>query len=424
MYEITKLRNKSLMLNTILFNLIERFSFIRKFKTYEFAKDIAFPWIIKQLSKIFKEDIDDNLIILGAYSGRLYGDNPKYLHKFLSRNSKNKVIWITKNKDVETLLREKGFNVLPFYSLKTLKLLRKAKYIFSSHGRLDIPPIKLSSFTTVVLAWHGTPIKKINLNLAKSYAYSKWNHIFKLNLEYNEYVNYLITPTKNKEDHSILANAFKIPLSKIISVGYPRNDILYEENNDLIQNIKIKFEIAGYIKRIILYAPTFRDDYIFRFPLTNSELNLLNDLLKETNSILLIKSHIFEKKINMKKYERIQLIKKNVDIQELLLISDILVTDYSSIIFDYLLLNRPILLFVYDFEKYSKERGMYYDFKEIAPGPLLFNGKELIDAIKNVEKIDKDFKEKRELIKNRFNKYTDGNSIERILKFLDINFNN
>ena len=412
------------MLNSILFNLIERFSFIRKFKIYEFVKDIGFPLIIKFLSKFYEEDIDDNLIIVGAYSGRLYIDNPKYLFEFLNKKSKNKVIWITKNKDVNSELEKKGFNVLPFYSIKTIKLLRQAKYIFLSHGRLDILPIKFSSSTTIILTWHGTPIKRINLNLEKTYAYSKWNRIFKLKLEFNEYVNYLLTPTEDKEDHRILAKAFKIPLSKIFSSGYPRNDILYEKDKVFLKKIKYKFEIARHIKRIILYAPTFRDDFVFRFPVTNSELNLLNVLLKETNTIFLIKGHIFEEEIDMKKYDHFQLIQKNADIQELLLISDVLVTDYSSMIFDYLLLNRPILLFAYDLEEYSRERGMYYDFKEIAPGPLLFNGKELIDAIKNIEKIDYDFREKRELIKDRFNKFTDGKSIERVLKFLNISFNN
>jgi len=412
------------MLSSILFNSIERFSFIRKFKIYEFVKDIGFPLIIKFLSKFFKEDIDDNLIILGAYSGRLYIDNPKYLFEFLSKKSKNQVLWIAKNKDVYSELKNKGFNVLPFYSIKTIKLLRKAKYIFFSHGRLDILPIKFSSPTTIILTWHGTPIKKINQNLEKTYAYSKWNRIFKLKLEFNEYVNYLLTPTKDKEDRRILAKAFKLPLSKIFSSGYPRNDILFVKNDDFIKRLKNKFEIASYIKRIILYAPTFRDDLVFRFHLTESELKLLNDLLKKTNTTFLIKGHIFEEKIDMKKYDHFQLIKKDTDIQELLLISDILVTDYSSMIFDYLLLNRPILLFAYDLGEYVKERGMYYNFEEISPGPILFNGKELIDAIKNIEKIDKDFKEKRELIKNRFNKFTDGKSIERVLKFLNISFNN
>jgi len=412
------------MLNSLIFSLIERFSFIRKSKIYEFVKDIGFPLIIKYLSKFFNEAIDDNLIILGAYTGRLYIDNPKYLFEFLNKQSKNQVIWITKNKDVTSGLKKKGFTVLPFYSIKTLKLLRKAKYIFLSHGRSDILPIKFSSRTTIILAWHGTPIKIINLNLENTYAYSKWNRIFKLKSEFNEYVNFLLTPTKDEEDHRILANAFKIPLSKILSSGYPRNDILLVKNDEFTQKLKIKFEIASHIERIILYAPTYRDDFIFRFPLTESELNTLNDLLKETHTIFLIKGHIFEEELEVNKYDHFQLIKKDGDIQELLLISDILVTDYSSMMFDYLLLNRPILLFAYDLKEYVKERGMYYNFEEIAPGPILFTGKELIDAIKNIEKIDNNFKEKRELIKVRFNKFTDGKSIERILKFLNISFNN
>ena len=74
---------------------------------------------------------------------------------------------------------------MPFYIIKTIKLLRKAKYIFFSHGRLDVLPIKFSSHTTIILAWHGTPIKTINLNLEKTYAYSKWNRIFDLKLEFN-----------------------------------------------------------------------------------------------------------------------------------------------------------------------------------------------------------------------------------------------
>jgi len=98
------------MLNSILFNLIRRFSFIRKSKIYEFVKDIGFPLIIEFISKFFREDIDDDLIILGAYSGRLYIDNPKYLFEFLNLKSRNKVLWIAKNNEVISELKKKGFN--------------------------------------------------------------------------------------------------------------------------------------------------------------------------------------------------------------------------------------------------------------------------------------------------------------------------
>ena len=108
------------MLNSILFNLIERFSFIRKYKIYEFVKDIGFPLIINFLSKFFKEDIDDNLIILGDYSGRLYIDNPKYLFEILNKKTKNQVLWITKDKQIIPKLKNKGFSLCPFILLKRL----------------------------------------------------------------------------------------------------------------------------------------------------------------------------------------------------------------------------------------------------------------------------------------------------------------
>ena len=76
-------------------------------------------------------------------------------------------------------------------------------------------------------------------------------------------------------------SSFKISLSKILSLGYPRNDILFVKDDEFIKKLKNKFEIAGYIKRIILYAPTFRDDLVFSFHLTESEIKLLNDLLKK-----------------------------------------------------------------------------------------------------------------------------------------------
>ena len=134
-----------------------------------------------------------------------------------------------------------------------------------------------------------------------------------------------------------------------------------------------------------------------------------------------MKAHMFEQIIEFKNYSNIKKASKNTDIQELLCITDILITDYSSVYCDFLLLDKPILLFTYDFEEFMKKgRGFYYDFKQIAPGPLLFTGKELIKAIKNVNNIEKDFEERRLKTKRLYHKNIDGNSTERLLKFLKI----
>ena len=98
-----------------------------------------------------------------------------------------------------------------------------------------------------------------------------------------------------------------------------------------------------------------------------------------------------------------------------------MITDYSSVYVDYLLLNRPILFFTYDYEYYEKEnRGLQYDLKKMAPGPLIYSGKELIESIKNISIIEKEYEHKRNLLNKEFNKYQDGKSTERLLKFLKI----
>jgi CDP-glycerol glycerophosphotransferase len=121
-------------------------------------------------------------------------------------------------------------------------------------------------------------------------------------------------------------------------------------------------------------------------------------------------------------YENIRLVDKGSDVQELLLISDLLITDYSSVIFDYLLRMKPILIFAYDYEEYLKKTGMYYNLQKIAPGPILYNADELINAIKNIEEVDVEYSKKRKEIRDKFNKYLDGKSAERILNYFKIEY--
>ena len=143
--------------------------------------------------------------------------------------------------------------------------------------------------------------------------------------------------------------------------------------------------------------------------------------MKETNTILLMKAHVSEKTIKFNKLSQFFNIPKGSDIQELLYITDVLITDYSSVYCDYLLLNRAILFFTYDYGYYqTQNRGLLYNLKVMAPGPLLYTGKELINAIKNIEKIDKDYELKRKRINNYFNKHKNGKSTEKLLRFLKI----
>jgi len=141
------------------------------------------------------------------------------------------------------------------------------------------------------------------------------------------------------------------------------------------------------------------------------------------DSVFLFKGHAYEKKINFGELKYIQLVRKPSDIQELLIIADLIISDYSSVIFDYLLTMKPVILFPYDLDIYKKGRGLHYDLRDIAPGPIVFEIEELIEAIRNMEKLDSEYRDIREKVRDRFNKYHDGKSIERLLNFLNIPFN-
>ena len=402
---------------------LEKFSFIKNNHYYKFIRDIVIPFCFKIVSKMFSDDVDENLIIMGAYAGNKFMDNTRTLFEFLSNCSKYKVVWMAKSKKIVRNINSKGYNAVSALNFNAIRLLRKAKFIFITHGIYDLLPIEISPKTTVILTWHGTPIKKIALDQKdKYYLYTKWGSIFKLKLRYDDYLNYVLTPTAGNLEHKNLSSAFKVPLNKIINLGYPRHDIIFNTDKAFIKSLKKKNNIPDTFDRVILYCPTFRDSRTSLFRLTDQDLNSLNIMLKKTNSIFLTKGHLFGSVSDYAGYPNIRTISKDVDIQELYTFTDVLITDYSSTMLDFSLLDRPILLFPYDLEEYMRKRGMYYDLQDIAPGPLLFTFDDLLETLRDIDKIEKTYAEKRRKIRDRFNKYVDGNSTTRILDFLNIKY--
>ncbi len=412
------------MIKYSIITTIRNFIFNKFPRIFNIIRNLIYPLFLVNLSKFFRDEIDENLIIMGAYGGHSFTDNTKYLFKFLSKKSNYKLIWIAKSNELISNLRKNGYNVIRAFSIKAIKYLRRAKFIFLTHGYVDVMPIKFALKTAVFLTWHGTPIKIINKELDDSYIYQKWGDIFKIQLRFDQYVDYILSAPGGEREIEILCSAFRTDKKKIKSLGFPRNDIFFNEDEDFLNSIKEKNKIPNKFHKIFLYAPTWRDDLRFDIPLSQRELLELNKVLKEMKALLLIKAHIFADKIQISDYENFKLVEKNSDIMELAVISDALISDYSSIILDFLLTMKPILLFTFDLEEYGKSRGFYYNFKDIAPGPIILNGVELIEAIRNIDQIDLEYREIREKLRDKFNKYIDGKSTERILNFLKISFNN
>ena len=262
---------------------------------------------------------------------------------------------------------------------------------------------------------------KLSLSSFKKLATSKYvflnDNFFPLMLlKIGENTDYLISSSKNIEDY--YSEAFQIDKEKIKALGLPRLDY-YFENHDL-NKIKSdfckKYNVESN-KKIILYAPTFRDEKKYNNVLNSLNLKKFNDVLGD-EYVLALRLH---PKIRDFYDDAIESSENYIDCsnypseQELMMISDVLITDYSSIMIEFAILDKPILFFVYDLDNYlSTERGFYYDFKKTVPGKLVYNSDELIDAINN-EDFDKD--KMTSFVKTQFD-VIDGKSSKRVVDFL------
>jgi CDP-ribitol ribitolphosphotransferase / teichoic acid ribitol-phosphate polymerase len=262
----------------------------------------------------------------------------------------------------------------------------------------------------LIQLWHGTGFKNIGL---RTDTYSRKDIIVKRN-EYNKYEFIIASSEKDKKFYE---DCFEIENVEI--TGLPRNDrLLYNDNNGYIND---DINVNEY-KKVILYAPTFRDKHSI-IPFSDSFYIKLQSWLVKMNYVFLIKKHPADDKLSIPNSYKsiIDITNTSGDIQEILPLTDILISDYSSIVVDYLLLDKPIIFYTYDFDYYiSKNRSFYYDLKEILPGPFIFNSSDLLTQLKNEKWFqDHHYRLKYKRFKNEFHKYTDFNSTSRVCKLIN-----
>ena len=295
-------------------------------------------------------------------------------------------------------------------SFSSFKKLATSRYIFLNDNFFPIAFMNFKDESEVIQLWHAPgAFKKFGGSSCSSQEREMLSKISKN-------TDYLITSSKNIENY--YSEAFQIDKSKIKPLGLPRLDY-YFENHDMATlktNFYKKYNIDS-SKKIVLYTPTFRDEEKF-----NNVFNYLNldNFNKELGEDYVLALRLHPKIKNFYKGE-ISSQSKYIDCsdyeneQELLLISDILITDYSSIMIEFAILNKPIVFFVYDYDSYvTNERGFYFDFKKNVPGPVVYDDKSLIDVIRNDEFEESKFST---FVHTQFDEI-DGNSSKRVVDFL------
>jgi len=360
------------------------------------------------------------LIMFESFLGKQYSCNPKAIYEYMLKNHSNyKMYWCVDKNYIRNFNNE-DLKIVQRYSFKWLLLLGFSKY-WITNSRMPSTIVK-PKHTTYIQTWHGTPLKKLVFDMEEVHMPETTIEKYQANF-YKESRNwdYLISP--NAYSTEIFARAFRFE-KKIIECGYPRNDNLYNGNNKAdIELLKKKLGLP-LDKKIILYAPTWRDNqfhkvgqYKFDLPLNLSELQ---QKYGEDYIILLRMHYLVAENFDLSLYQGFAYdFSQGVDISDLYLVSDLLITDYSSVFFDYANLKRPILFYMYDIEEYRDVlRGFYFDIEKEAPGPIVKNMQELNHALEEFEHYGK-YSDSEENYQKFYDKYCyleAGNSSEQFLR--------
>lgn len=380
----------------------------KKFKKMLKNKNTAYK--LAYFHRYLKQPVKENVILFETFMAKNYSDSPKYIYEYIAQNHPEyECVWAIN----DGAKIPYGAKTVKRFSFQYAYYLAVSKYLVFNVR----PPLWYRKREEQVFleTWHGTPLKRLVFDQEEvTSASPKYKQQF-----YRQRKDWDFLVSANPFSTKTFRSCFLYE-GEMLEYGYPRNDILYWPNkDDIAQQLKEKLGIPK-DKKTILYAPTWRDDQHYGSGQYKFELALDLKLMKERlqdDYVVLLRTHHYisdhidvsglgDFVINLSSYD---------DISEIYLISDICITDYSSVFFDYANLKRPILFYTYDFDKYKNQlRGFYIDMNTEVPGPLLYTSEQVVQAIEDIDEITEEYKERYDQFYDRFCCYDDGHASEHV----------
>lgn len=357
--------------------------------------------------------VDSRIIVFESFRGASYSDTPKYIYEYLAKNypGEYKFVWVLNDKSYT--LPYEG-QIVKRFSRKYAYYMGIAKYfVFNTRQPLWFRKREEQIFLET---WHGTPLKRLAFDqeevTAASPSYK--TQFYRQKQEWD----FLIAANKFSSD--VFRSCFMYD-GPMLETGYPRNDLLKDPDRDEI-TIELKKKCGIPLsKRTILYAPTWRDDEYYGNGSYKFQIKLNLEMMKKElgdEYVVILRTHYYiadnidltgleDFAYNLSKYD---------DVTEIYLMSDILITDYSSVFFDYAGLRRPMLFFTYDLDKYRDIlRGFYIDMEKELPGPLVYTTEEVINRIKSIDEMNKEYASRYDAFYERFCCWEDGHAAKRVV---------
>lgn len=332
---------------------------------------ILFTFPLYLISSLVKKN--NNVFVFGAWYGKKYSDNSKYLFEEYSCDKRITAVWISKNKKDVKKIKDGGLKAHYYLSFKGIYYQMVAKHVFITHSVFsDLLSSAISRKTTIVQLWHGLPIKKIMYDDVRfTQKQQKYGYLLTVLPFLKHRYDYVVATSDYISN--LFQRSFNVLPEQIILSKYPRNRYL----NSSIKEKKLKR---------ILYAPTFRNSIPTAEGLLSQagfNFDKTQFFLEKNNLFLDIRFHPVNKPchklINLfSRYNNINLSTQD-DIYKSLEKYEVLITDYSSIFFDYLLTENPIIFFPFDKCDYKEnERDVYHDYSYFTGGHECSNWEDVI----------------------------------------------
>lgn len=339
----------------------------------------AIHWLYEKLFTCCSLLPKKNCIIFESFYGEKYADNPKALYEYIQAHYPEwTCIWNAK-KGYEDVFKKAGVPYVVNNTLAALWVQSRAKY-WIYNTRL-VAWKQVPRHTRLLQTWHGTPWKHLGLDIEEVHlpGVSTEQYYEEFLADTNKW-SCLLAP--NAYAFSVFQSAFQLPAEKIILTGYPRNDTLTQTTTAEQKRLKKALGLPE-DKKVILYAPTWRDDQNKGQGQYECQIHLNIARWKEAfpDAVLLIRAHYFIHHALVDDGTFVFDVSTYQDINDLYKVSDVLITDYSSVFFDYALLQRPMIFYAYDEAQYLKHRGAYFSYSEV-PGPIVKTEAKLIAAVR------------------------------------------
>ncbi|QVQ53498.1 CDP-glycerol glycerophosphotransferase family protein [Spiractinospora alimapuensis] len=346
-----------------------------------------------------------------SYSGRQYSDSPRDIYEELSRRgSTTPTGWLVR--EGQARVPEDTDAVVHGSRSYFHALARSSHVVTNAHL-----PIWYERHPdqTVVQTWHGSMLKRIGVDI-ETVRFTDQNFHDRVRRDAQQWT-YLVSPSPWATP--ILREAFEFD-GEVLETGYPRNDIFFRpERAETAARVRARLGVPP-DKQVILYAPTWRDDKFYTPGKYKLDLHLDFERMRDAlgaNHVLLVRRHPnIVDRVPTVDGGFVHDVSTYPEIQELFLITDVLVTDYSSLMFDFANTRRPMLFFTYDLEEYrDKLRGFYFDFDAMAPGPLLPTSQSVIEAVQDIDSVYAAHKARYGAFVEQFCPLDDGGAAARVV---------